>query len=238
MDRLFKSQQQSKGLIDFDQKSLAVSAASIAFNPIFWKCHRRSQWYLLPQNPQPSPPQPPTNHPPPSLPTEYRHKFMTKAFGGNSRLACYVLAGTIFSLGIFRDLLYERALRHQPSHPLLDTPIATYLAYALLAAGNTLVLSSMWALGITGTFLGDYFGILMEDRVTSFPFNVTGAPMYYGSTLSFLGTALWFGKPAGFLLTLEVLAVYSVALWFEDPFTGEIYAKRERERKKAGKKAR
>jgi phosphatidylethanolamine/phosphatidyl-N-methylethanolamine N-methyltransferase len=74
----------------------------------------------------------------------------------------------------------------------------------------------MWALGITGTYLGDYFGILMEAPVTSFPFNVTGAPMYYGSTLSFVGTALWFGKPAGLLLCCEVLAVYEVALLFEE----------------------
>lgn len=82
--------------------------------------------------------------------------------------------------------------------------------------GNILVLSSMYALGITGTFLGDYFGILMEERVTSFPFNITDAPMYYGSTLSFLGTAILYGRPAGLLLTVEVLLVYWVALGFEE----------------------
>jgi phosphatidylethanolamine N-methyltransferase len=74
----------------------------------------------------------------------------------------------------------------------------------------------MWALGFTGTYLGDYFGILMNSRVTSFPFNITDAPMYYGSTLSFLGTALWFGKPAGIVLTAEVLVVYLLALSFEE----------------------
>jgi methylene-fatty-acyl-phospholipid synthase len=147
---------------------------------------------------------------------EYRSKLLTRLAGNNPRLGCYLLAVTIFSLGIFRDSLYERALRVQPSHPLLNTPTATYLAYALLIAGNTLVFSSMWALGVTGTYLGDYFGILMDHRVTSFPFNVTDAPMYYGSTLSFLGTALWFGKPAGILLTLEVLVVYLMALRFEE----------------------
>lgn len=88
----------------------------------------------------------------------------------------------------------------------------------------------MWALGFTGTYLGDYFGILMDSKVTSFPFNLTDAPMYYGSTMSFLGTAMLYGKPAGVLLTAEVLVVYLLALRFEDPFTAEIYAKRERER--------
>lgn len=100
-----------------------------------------------------------------------------------------------------------------------------------------LVLSSMWALGVTGTYLGDYFGILMDEMVTGFPFDVTGSPMYYGSAMSFLGTALWFGKPAGVALTGLVFVVYQIALGFEDPFTAEIYAKREREGRKGGKKA-
>jgi phosphatidylethanolamine N-methyltransferase len=90
----------------------------------------------------------------------------------------------------------------------------------------------MYALGITGTYLGDYFGILMDDMATGFPFNVCSAPMYYGSTMSFLGTAILFGKPAGILLTLEVLVAYLVALRFEDPFTAGIYKKREEARKK------
>jgi methylene-fatty-acyl-phospholipid synthase len=74
----------------------------------------------------------------------------------------------------------------------------------------------MWALGVTGTYLGDYFGILMDEMVTGFPFNVTGSPMYWGSTMSFLGTALWFGKPAGLLLALEVFVAYWFALKYEE----------------------
>ncbi|EEP80891.1 methylene-fatty-acyl-phospholipid synthase [Uncinocarpus reesii 1704] len=100
---------------------------------------------------------------------------------------------------------------------------------------NTLVLSSMWALGLTGTYLGDYFGILMDAPVTGFPFNVSSAPMYWGSTMSFLAVALYYGKAAGLVLTAEVFIVYWLALKWEDPFTAEIYAKRERDRAKAGK---
>jgi phosphatidylethanolamine N-methyltransferase len=129
----------------------------------------------------------------------------------------------IFSLGILRDDLYVRALAKQPSHAALEHPYATAAAIALLVAGNVLVLSSMYALGITGTYLGDYFGILMPARVTRFPFSVCAAPMYYGSTMSFLGAALWSAKPAGVLLTGEVLLVYLIALRFEDPFTEGIY---------------
>lgn len=82
--------------------------------------------------------------------------------------------------------------------------------------GNVLVLSSMYALGVTGTYLGDYFGILMDKKVEGFPFNVTSAPMYWGSTCSFVGTALYQGKPAGLLLSLQVCFMYLVALQFEE----------------------
>ena len=188
----------------------SVSAASIIFNPTFWNIAAR---------------------------TEYHHKTLTKLAGGNALYGCYALALTIFGLGIFRDALYERALRAQPGHPLLEGFVPQAFAAGLLVSGNVLVLSSMWALGITGTYLGDYFGILMDDIVTGFPFNVTGSPMYWGSTMSFIGTALWFGKPAGFALSALVFVCYKIALTYEDPFTGEIYAKREREQaKKGGKK--
>lgn len=111
---------------------------------------------------------------------------------------------------------YKTALESQPAHPALTGPLATSAAYILLTAGNTLVLTSMYALGVTGTYLGDYFGILMDAKVESFPFNVTDAPMYWGSTMSFLGTALLLGKPAGVFLTALVYVAYSIALRYEE----------------------
>lgn len=56
----------------------------------------------------------------------------------------------------------------------------------------------------------------MDEPVTGFPFNVTGAPMYWGSTCSFLGTALYMGKPVGVLLSVQVFFMYLVALQFEE----------------------
>lgn len=196
-------------MVDFSQKSFLIAAASILFNPIFWNTAARQ---------------------------EYHYKYLTKLAGGNSRLACYGLGATIFSLGILRDYLFERALHAQPTWSILLTSHFQNAAYCLIAAGNTLVLSSMWALGFTGTYLGDYFGILMDSIVTGFPFSITKSPMYYGSTMSFLGTAILYGKPAGIILTLEVLTVYLIALTFEDSFTSEIYAKRELSKKSSDMK--
>ncbi|KAI8385035.1 phospholipid methyltransferase-domain-containing protein [Radiomyces spectabilis] len=186
--------------IDASQPSLYISLASILFNPIFWNIAARS---------------------------EYRSKILTKLAGGNPRLGCYGLAITIFSLGIIRDYLYKTALEHQPTSALLLSAPAQLLAAALFLTGNVLVLSSMWALGVTGTYLGDYFGILMDHRVTGFPFNVCDNPMYIGSTLSFLATALWYGSPAGLFLTNVVFILYKIALRYEEPFTAMIYSKRD-----------
>ncbi|RKP10987.1 phospholipid methyltransferase-domain-containing protein [Thamnocephalis sphaerospora] len=194
-----------QGLLDLDQPSLYFSLATILFNPIFWNIAARS---------------------------EYRHRAITRLAGGNSRHGCYALAVTIFSLGIFRDYLYKNAIEHQPQHPILAYGEVKVTAALFFIVGNVLVLSSMYALGVTGTYLGDYFGILMDERVTGFPFNVTDNPMYHGSTLVFLSTALWYGSPAGLLITAIVFIAYTVALRFEEPFTAMIYAQRDAHSKK------
>lgn len=146
------------------------------------------------------------------LAVEYKTHFLTKLFG-SPYYGCYALAITIFSLGLIRDHFYNNALGTQPLYPPVEQP---WLGYALLAVGNTLVLSSLWALGVTGTYLGDYFGILMDHKVEGFPFNVTGAPMYWGSTCSFLGWAFVRGRLAGILLTVLVFFMYLGAIQFEE----------------------
>ena len=151
--------------------------------------------------------------PPQSCPSvEYRNHFLTRIFG-NPYYGCYFLAFTIFSLGILRDHLYQLALADQPYYAPVHQPI---LGSALFAFGSVLVLTSMYALGVTGTYLGDYFGILMDAPVTGFPFNVTGSPMYWGSTLNFLGVALYHGKVAGIVLTGQVFILYWFALQWEE----------------------
>lgn len=190
----------------FDKKSLLIVLASITFNPTAWNFVARN---------------------------EYHNKTITRLFNNNPRYGCYFLAILIFSFGILRDSLYHQALADQPSVPLLPEPYATYVPVVLFSLGQLFVITSTWALGITGTFLGDYFGILMDHRVTGFPFNVLENPMYVGSTLCFLATALWYEKPAGILITLYVWAVYTIALRFEGPFTTMIYTKRANQAKKS-----
>ncbi|KAH9821228.1 phospholipid methyltransferase-domain-containing protein [Melampsora americana] len=187
-------------LIDFHQTDLWISLISIIFNPLFWNIVARK---------------------------EHSTRFLTKLFRSPYR-ACYFLGTLIFSIGILRDHLYQKALLTQPTHDFLNRPI---LARILFSIGSSLVISSMWKLGITGTYLGDYFGILMDQIVIGFPFNITQSPMYDGSTLCFLATAFHFKSPAGLFLTGLIYLVYQIALRFEDPFTASIYAARDSKKK-------
>ncbi|KAI0752022.1 phospholipid methyltransferase [Fomes fomentarius] len=196
-------------LVDFSKQSLLVSTAFIVFNPTAWNIVARN---------------------------EYRNKTITRIFGGNARYGCYFLALCIFSAGMVRDGFYHRALLEQPHAKILPEPFDTLVPAVLFVLGQTFVITSTWALGITGTFLGDYFGILMDHRVEGFPFNVLRDPMYVGSTMSFAATALWYERPAGLLITLYVYIVYLIALRFEGPFTDMIYSNRAASIKAESKK--
>ncbi|KAG9217666.1 hypothetical protein CCMSSC00406_0003645 [Pleurotus cornucopiae] len=190
-------------ILDTSKPSLYLSLSAIAFNPTVWNIVARH---------------------------EYRNKTITRIFGGDPYKGCYFLAFMIFTFGILRDSLYHKALEEQPKVAMLPEPYATLVPAVMFVMGQIFVVTSTWALGITGTFLGDYFGILMDHRVEGFPFNVLRDPMYVGSTLSFAAGALWYERPAGLLITLYVYIGYIVALRFEGPFTDMIYAKREEKR--------
>ncbi|VDB88487.1 unnamed protein product [Peniophora sp. CBMAI 1063] len=195
--------------VDVSKTSLFLSLGAIAFNPTAWNIVARN---------------------------EYHNKTITRIFGGNAYAGTYFLAACIFGCGILRDHLYQRALLEQPKVALLPEPLNTLIPVALFGLGQLFVVTSTWALGITGTFLGDYFGILMDARVEGFPFNVLRDPMYVGSTMCFAATALWYERPAGLLITLYVYLVYILALKYEGPFTDMIYSNRASAQAAASKK--
>ena len=154
---------------------------------------------------------------------EYKNHFLTRLFG-TKELACYIFALTIFGLGLLRDYLFTVAIAQQP---IYTTDYVGVRIFSVLISllGSILVGSSMYMLGIHGTYLGDYFGIIKSERVTGFPFSTFEHPMYYGSTLCFLGTAVWNYSIVGCILSGWVLLVYMVfALWLEQPFTTMIYS--------------
>jgi len=157
---------------------------------------------------------------------EYRTKFMSKIFG-SGELGCYVMAALIFMIGLTRNAIVLVAVSRQISlESYIDEPTVNTLKVVgtlLIVAGLILAVSSMCRLGITGTYLGDYFGMYKTERVSAFPYSFCDNPMYVGSTIAFLGLATRMLSPTGFLLTGYIWIVYYIALHFEEPFTTMIY---------------
>jgi methylene-fatty-acyl-phospholipid synthase len=170
---------------------------------------------------------------------EYRTRGLTRLFCGHRYVAAYALALAIFLASSLRSVLFHLALQEQPRFALApnDAWALDLFAYALLGVGSVLLAGAYYRLGIVNTYLGDYFGILMSERVTGFPFNVMEDPMYNGSTLIYAADALFARSWTGLALTLVIYVTYEVSThFFEGPFTAYIYS--EAAKKKALKKER
>lgn len=183
------------GYMDVTDSWFVAAVLSIAFNPLFWNLVAR--W-------------------------EHRTRSLTHIFG-SSYTACYCLAAAILLLNFLRSHCFVEAMKGQPKLEILDCAPGYYAGLSLVAIGSLFVISSFLALGFTGTFLGDYFGILMEERVTCFPFSILDNPMYWGSSSIYLGWSIMYASPAGLILSAAVMLCYTIALWYEGPFTEEIY---------------
>jgi phosphatidylethanolamine/phosphatidyl-N-methylethanolamine N-methyltransferase len=158
---------------------------------------------------------------------EYYKHTCSSLFGGRKKLAVTVLAILILLLNVLRSLMFERTVHSQP-HLNHFSPISTILGISLLLIGQVFTLSSFWKLGFYPTFLGDYFGLFMHDApITSFPFNVMDDPMYWGSTLSYLGIAVSENSPCGIVLTAWVAVVYKIAIWQEGKMLKILYAQKK-----------
>ncbi|XP_051853560.1 phosphatidylethanolamine N-methyltransferase isoform X2 [Antechinus flavipes] len=153
---------------------------------------------------------------------EHKTRKLSQAFG-SPYVACYCLGTTVLLLNFLRSHCFTQAMLRQPKMEGLDCLEAYYVGLVILGIGIVFVLSSFHALGFIGTYLGDYFGILKEARVTKFPFNVLDNPMYWGSTANYLGWSIMNASPTGLMLTIIVALTYTVAIVFEEPFTEEIY---------------
>ncbi|XP_044035128.1 phosphatidylethanolamine N-methyltransferase isoform X1 [Siniperca chuatsi] len=149
-------------LIDFHDSSFCIAVIAIIFNPFFWNVVAR--W-------------------------EHRTQRLSRLFG-SPYLACYCLGFVIILLNVYRSHSMTVAMKAQARWELMDRTDVFYAGVTLMVLGTLLVVSSFLSLGFTGTFLGDYFGILMDEKVTGFPFNITENPMYWGSTANYLGLAL------------------------------------------------
>lgn len=88
-------------LVNYSSFEFRRAIFFILFNPIFWNTFGR---------------------------LEHRYRLLTKLFGGNNRLACYIFAFAVFTLGIVRDECYRQALEKQRVIKVLSPNICNTFA--------------------------------------------------------------------------------------------------------------
>lgn len=147
---------------------------------------------------------------------QYRTQLFSRLFG-SKKLAVYIHAVIIFSMGLSRDYLFKYVVGlNNKLEGKWNNEYITYISYFLLAIGLTLVATSTYQLGIVGTYQGDAYGILLPGIVTSFPYNICSSPMYLGSTINFISYSLLNRSIIGLVMTLLVALVYYIGSIFEE----------------------
>lgn len=76
----------------------------------------------------------------------------------------------------------------------------------MFVVGLVFFVGAYLRLGVAGTYLGDYFGIFREERITAFPFNVLDNPMYDGSSIFHFGEGMLY-------VFLSVFLSFFLAFW-------------------------
>lgn len=140
--------------------------------------------------------------------------------GNKKDLHCKSLCGTKWFAR------FKNALRHGFGAPKRGIKGLEVLGHLLLAVGTTLVVTSSARLGFTGVYLGDYCGLLMDQKVVSFPFNILEHPMYVGSVMNFFGSALRANSLVGIGLSTLSTFMYVVVSRLEGAFLSMVYSNR------------
>ena len=162
---------------------------------------------------------------------EYNTRVISRVCRGR-RVGVVALAAFIMGNNFLRTSFFHYMTDNNSKWDVLEGSVgAVAFGYLFIGVGGVLVLMSTWRLGFFCTFLGDYFGILLDTRVTGFPFNAFADPMYWGSFFIYVGDSLQRASAVALLLSLFIGLSYVIAMKFEGPFTAMIYAKREQDKK-------
>lgn len=186
------------GSVDFSDRNLWICVATVVWCPLWWNVVGR---------------------------IEFRTRFLTNLCGGSARAGIFAMAASILGFGFYRDWRLFLLMNSQPHWAVVapDELTCKWLGHAIVFVGTSLVLSSCYKLGFYNTFLGDYFGVLMEKKVESFPFSVLNHPMYVGAALNFIGSSISNRSTCGLLMTVLAIVGYVAAAAAEGPFTEQIY---------------
>ncbi len=162
---------------------------------------------------------------------EFYTRYFTRKCKGNNILAADIFAHVLIEMGLFRNYMLKRAIDYTYDMTFSENVnvILDVSSYLLFSFGFLLVAGAYYQLGIHGIYYADYFGILMKERCTKFPYNRFDNPLYHGSQLMFASYVLSHKSPTGVLLLVLLCLMYKVAEWLENPMTVRIYSQKNEE---------
>ena len=161
---------------------------------------------------------------------EYRSRFVSRFFESREE-ACAANMLLILGMNYVRTSVMKLSLETQPVMDFEPEVVLTMRIFCCAATiiGMGLVAFSSLRLGLYGTFLGDYFGILKAAPVTGAPFSWMQHPMYHGSALAYAGMFFFNFQPAGLFLAGMVWLGYMANVASEEQFTAMIYAEAKKD---------
>ncbi|KAI8600624.1 phospholipid methyltransferase-domain-containing protein [Dissophora ornata] len=92
-----------------------------------------------------------------------------------------------------------------------------------------IVFSVFKSLGIKGMYNGDSFGFLFDAPVMDGPYKYFSDPQYVGTTLSLVGTAVYYQSIVGYILAVDMYIIFWVSvMFFEGPHMRRIYSQKKK----------
>ncbi|KAG0049405.1 hypothetical protein BGZ83_005784 [Gryganskiella cystojenkinii] len=154
------------------------------------------------------------------------HKF-TKMIGKN---AIYYYAVYLVLSALVRDHFIHLAVAPDAgSLVIFPVAFATVIGATCFVSGALLNLWTLKSLGIKGMYNGDSFGFLFDAPVTDGPYKYMGDPQYVGTTLSLIGTAIYYQSMIGYILAADMYIIFWISvLFFEGPHMNRIYSEKKK----------
>ncbi|KFH66952.1 hypothetical protein MVEG_07476 [Podila verticillata NRRL 6337] len=160
---------------------------------------------------------------------EYRTHNFTKWIGPK---AIYFYAVYLVLSALVRDHFIHLAVApNAGSFVLFPATIATALGAFCFVAGALLNLWTLKSLGVKGMYNGDSFGFLFDAPVTDGPYQYMSDPQYVGTTLSLVGTAMYYQSIVGYVLAADMYIIFWVSvMFFEGPHMKRIYSSKDKKK--------
>ncbi|KAI1321808.1 hypothetical protein EDD11_000084 [Mortierella claussenii] len=154
------------------------------------------------------------------------HKF-TKIIGKN---AIYFYAVYLVLSALIRDHFIHLAVGPDAgSFVIFPATVATVVGALCFVLGAGLNLWTLNSLGIKGMYNGDSFGFLFDAPVEDGPYKYMSDPQYVGTTLSLIGTAIYYQSIVGYVLAADMYIIFWISvLFFEGPHMKRIYSQKKK----------